>query len=31
VLSEGPSMWRPGQPPERVEDVRRAAGLEVSR
>ena len=29
VLSDGPSLWRPGQPAENVQDVRKAAGLEV--
>jgi hypothetical protein len=29
LLSDGPSLWRPAQPAERVQDVRRAAGLEV--
>lgn len=29
VLSEGPSLWRPGQPAEHVQDIRKAAGLEV--
>jgi hypothetical protein len=29
VLSDGPSMWRPGQPAASVQDVRHAAGLEV--
>jgi hypothetical protein len=29
VLSEGPSLWRPGQPAEDVQEIRRAAGLGV--
>jgi hypothetical protein len=29
VLSEGPSLRRPGQPAESVQDIRKAAGLEV--
>jgi uncharacterized membrane protein len=29
VLSEGPSLRRPGQPAERVEEIRKAAGLGV--
>jgi hypothetical protein len=29
VLSEGPSLWRPGQPAETVQEIRKAAGLEV--
>ena len=29
VLSEGPSLSRPGQPAERVQDIRTAAGWEV--
>jgi hypothetical protein len=31
LLSEGPSLWRPGQPAENVDEIRKAAGLEVSR
>jgi uncharacterized membrane protein len=29
VLSEGPALWRPGQPAENVQEIRKAAGLEV--
>ena len=29
TLSDGPSLWRPGQPAKSVQDVRKAAGLEV--
>jgi hypothetical protein len=29
VLSEGPSLWRPAQPPETVQEVRPAAGVGV--
>ena len=29
VLSDGPSLWRPGQPARSVEEVRKAAGLGV--
>ena len=31
LLSEGPSLSRPGQPAENVEEIRKAAGLEVQR
>ena len=31
VLSEGPALWRPAQPAEHLEDIRKAAGLEESR
>jgi uncharacterized membrane protein len=31
LLSEGPSLTRPGQPAENVEEIHKAAGLEVSR
>jgi hypothetical protein len=31
VLSEGPALWRPARPAERVEEIREAAGLEESR
>jgi hypothetical protein len=30
VLSEGPSLWRPAQPPQNVDEVRDAAGVGVS-
>ena len=30
VLSDGPSLWRPSQPARSVEEIRQAAGLEVS-
>jgi hypothetical protein len=29
VLSDGPSLWRPGQPAENVQEIHKAAGLEV--
>ncbi len=29
VLSEGPALWRPAQPAEDVQDIHKAAGLEV--
>jgi hypothetical protein len=29
VLSEGPALWRPAQPAEQVQDIRKAAGLGV--
>lgn len=29
VLSDGPSLWRPGQPAQSVQEIRKAAGLEV--
>jgi uncharacterized membrane protein len=29
VLSDGPSLWRPAQPAEQVQDIRHAAGLGV--
>ena len=29
VLSEGPSLWRPGQPAKNVQEIHKAAGLEV--
>jgi hypothetical protein len=29
VLSDGPSLWRPGQPAENVQEIRKAAGVEV--
>jgi hypothetical protein len=31
LLSDGPALWRPGQPAEDVREIRKAAGLEVSR
>jgi hypothetical protein len=30
VLSDGPALWRPGQPARDVQEIRRAAGLGVS-
>jgi hypothetical protein len=30
VLSDGPSLWRPAQPPQNVDEVRSAAGVGVS-
>jgi uncharacterized membrane protein len=29
VLSDGPSLWRPGQPAKNVQEIHKAAGLEV--